>query len=217
MYNYKQLDGNDLISESYKQINENTEALRRNFEGDSYPLDPVKGQLCFINGAWCTFDGSSWKTAADLHNHNGEYFSKAEVEALLASRIPETASRLTTPVMIGDQAFDGSADIQLLRKDNVLFLKPTFSELGKGAHASGCTGTPASCGYGEWSLQLPAGGTWLYYDYGGEYMGFAWGGDYVVSTGSYTAKSNISRACQNPLPRKLMCIKISSKEEKIYG
>jgi hypothetical protein len=173
-----------------------------------FAVYPVRGQLCFINGAWCTFDGSYWKTAAELHNHSSEYFSKSEVEALLAAQVPAVAGKLATPVMIGDQAFDGSANIQLFRQDNVLFLQPTWTESGVAAHAQGCLGNPASCGYGKWALRVPEEGTWLYYDCNGKYMGFSPGGMSLISQVS-TARANSYRACQNPAPHRIMFIKVA--------
>jgi hypothetical protein len=57
---YKLIKPDDIVGDSYTTINSALEAVRSGFEGDNFPEEPVKGQRCYKDSIWYSYDGKEW-------------------------------------------------------------------------------------------------------------------------------------------------------------
>ena len=197
---YKLLNSEDLVSDSYKQINDSVEAMLRGFKGSEFPDNPVRGQMAFIDDKWHTFNGDIWLADHELHNHDNAYYTKSqshtkeEVAKLFENYRPEytdikglpeeftpcghdhkvaditnfpvslpaaggtsnAAHKLVTARMIGDQVFDGTRNIQLMRPDNFVKMGCQYYLIAEGKHRQ--SGALPRCQGEIWIDRIPAVG-----------------------------------------------------------
>jgi hypothetical protein len=96
-HNYKELKGTDLVSDSFKQINDNTNALLTGFEGSNFPENPIKGQRCFMQDVWHTYNGEKWLADNELHNHDSSYYTKSQLDEVLLGKLPPVSDDVNDP------------------------------------------------------------------------------------------------------------------------
>ncbi len=114
----KHLSGDDVISNSRVDINNNFEMLMRNFP-DGFPDNPESGMHVYVADKWHTFDGTDWIEDSVIHFHDNIYERKGDLSTLLlgkANVIHTHDDDYYDDLEVG-QLLDGKADVDHMHDD----------------------------------------------------------------------------------------------------